>query len=77
VECFYDIVVQVAIIRPSRLSEKWFTPILSRRQGREGKACIHRWSRTFALLGVPLSGTTLRMADCRRFFRGGLRTSPL
>ena len=45
-KCFYDIVVQVAIIRPGPIVGKMVHPYLKRRQGREARryACIHRSS---------------------------------
>ena len=53
---FYDIVVQVAIIRPGPIVGQWCNPFLQRRQGREDVACPHPslepvLKRT---LGVPL-----------------------
>ena len=45
-KCFYDIVVQVAIIRPGPIVGKMVNPYLKRRQGREAVryACIRRSS---------------------------------
>ncbi len=56
-KCFYDIVVQVAIIRPGPIVGKMVHPYLNRRQGREPVESLHSslestLSRT---LGVPLS----------------------
>src|SRR5258705_9093558 len=53
---FYDIVVQVAIIRPGPIVGKMVHPYLKRRQGREAPECLHPslepvLERT---LGVPL-----------------------
>src|SRR6202021_487638 len=53
---FYDIVVQVAIIRPGPIVGKMVNPYLKRRQGREPTTCLHPLlepvlART---LGVPL-----------------------
>lgn len=55
-EKFYDLVVQVAIVRPGPIVGKMMNPYLLRRQGREEKTCIlpsleHILHRT---LGVPL-----------------------
>ena len=54
--CFYDIVVQVAIIRPGPIVGQMVNPYLKRRQGREPVNCLHPslepvLART---LGVPL-----------------------
>ena len=62
---FYDIVVQVAIIRPGPIVGKMVHPYLKRRQGREPAECLHPslepvLART---LGVPLfQEQLLRMA---------------
>lgn len=53
---FYDLVVQVAIVRPGPIVGKMMHPYLQRRQGREEPTCIHPsldnvLART---LGVPL-----------------------
>jgi len=64
-ERFYDIVVQVAIIRPGPIVGKMLNPFLRRRQGREKPECLHPslepvLART---LGVPLfQEQLLRMA---------------
>src|SRR5262249_37438421 len=54
--CFYDIVVQVAIIRPGPIVGQMLHPYLKRRQGLEEPVCLHPslepvLART---LGVPL-----------------------
>ena len=67
--CFYDIVVQVAIIRPGPIVGKMVNPYLKRRQGREAVRYAHPslepvLART---LGVPLfQEQLLRMAMMRR-----------
>src|SRR4029077_9877445 len=72
--CFYDIVVQVAIIRPGPIVGKMVHPYLKRRQGREPAECLHPslepvLSRT---LGVPLfQEQLLRMAMIASGFTGG------
>jgi error-prone DNA polymerase len=72
--CFYDIVVQVAIIRPGPIVGKMVHPYLKRRQGREPAQCLHPslepvLSRT---LGVPLfQEQLLRMAMIAAGFTGG------
>jgi error-prone DNA polymerase len=71
---FYDIVVQVAIIRPGPIVGKMVHPYLKRRQGRETPECLHPslepvLSRT---LGVPLfQEQLLRMAMIAAGFTGG------
>src|ERR1700676_2552914 len=71
---FYDIVVQVAIIRPGPIVGKMVNPFLKRRQGREAVECLHPslepvLSRT---LGVPLfQEQLLRMAMIAAGFSGG------
>jgi error-prone DNA polymerase len=71
---FYDIVVQVAIIRPGPIVGKMVHPYLSRRQGREPAETLHpllesTLSRT---LGVPLfQEQLLRMAMIAAGFTGG------
>jgi error-prone DNA polymerase len=73
-QCFYDIVVQVAIIRPGPIVGKMVHPYLKRRQGREPAECLHPslepvLSRT---LGVPLfQEQLLRMAMIAAGFTGG------
>ena len=72
--CFYDIVVQVAIIRPGPIVGKMVHPYLNRRQGREPAECLHPsleaiLSRT---LGVPLfQEQLLSMAMIAAGFTGG------
>src|ERR1700723_2004914 len=73
-EKFYDIVVQVAIIRPGPIVGKMVNPYLKRRQGREPATCLHPLlepvlART---LGVPLfQEQLLRMAMIAAGFTGG------
>ena len=47
---FYDIVVQVAIIRPGPIVGKMVHPYLERRQGKRSRrrVCILRWSRCWS-----------------------------
>jgi error-prone DNA polymerase len=72
--CFYDIVVQVAIIRPGPIVGKMVHPYLQRRQGREAPEYFHpalepALKRT---LGVPLfQEQLLRMAMVAAGFTGG------
>jgi error-prone DNA polymerase len=72
--CFYDIVVQVAIIRPGPIVGQMVNPYLKRRQGREPANCLHPsleqvLART---LGVPLfQEQLLRMAMIAAGFSGG------
>ncbi|MGH9747532.1 MAG: DNA polymerase III subunit alpha [Candidatus Acidiferrales bacterium] len=73
-KCFYDIVVQVAIIRPGPIVGQMVNPYLKRRQGREAAECLHPslepvLART---LGVPLfQEQLLRMAMIAAGFTGG------
>ena len=73
-KCFYDIVVQVAIIRPGPIVGKMVNPYLKRRQGREEVRYAHPslepvLART---LGVPLfQEQLLRMAMSVAGFTGG------
>jgi error-prone DNA polymerase len=73
-KCFYDIVVQVGIIRPGPIVGKMLHPYLKRRQGREEPQCLHPslepvLART---LGVPLfQEQLLRMAMIAAGFSGG------
>jgi error-prone DNA polymerase len=73
-KCFYDIVVQVGIIRPGPIVGKMVHPYLKRRQGREEPQCLHPslepvLART---LGVPLfQEQLLRMAMIAAGFSGG------
>ena len=72
--CFYDIVVQVAIIRPGPIVGQMLHPYLKRRQGLEEPVCLHPslepvLSRT---LGVPLFQEQLiRIAMITADFTGG------
>jgi error-prone DNA polymerase len=72
--CFYDIVVQVAIIRPGPIVGKMVNPYLKRRQKREPVDYLHPslepvLART---LGVPLfQEQLLRMAMIAAGFTGG------
>src|SRR5450755_4283787 len=71
---FYDIVVQVSIIRPGPIVGKMVHPYLNRRLGREPIDCLHPslepvLQRT---LGVPLfQEQLLRMAMIASGFTGG------
>ncbi|MDQ6759785.1 MAG: error-prone DNA polymerase [Acidobacteriota bacterium] len=71
---FYDIVVQVAIIRPGPIVGQMLNPYLRRRQGLEKPECLHPslepvLART---LGVPLfQEQLLRMAMIVAGFTGG------
>jgi error-prone DNA polymerase len=73
-KCFYDVVVQVAIIRPGPIVGKMVHPYLKRRTGREPVIYPHPslepvLSRT---LGVPLfQEQLLRMAMIAAGFSGG------
>src|SRR5205085_6044492 len=73
-KCFYDIVVQIAIIRPGPIVGQMVNPYLKRRQGREEVECLHPslepvLART---LGVPLfQEQLLRMAMIAAGFTGG------
>src|SRR5260370_23439479 len=72
--CLYDIVGEVAIIRPGPIVGKRVPPYLNRRQGREPAESLHpllesTLSRT---LGVPLfQEQLLRMAMIAAGFSGG------
>ncbi len=72
--CFYDIVVQVGIIRPGPIVGKMVHPYLKRRQGREAPDSLHPslepvLART---LGVPLfQEQLLSMAMIAAGFTGG------
>jgi error-prone DNA polymerase len=71
---FYDIVVQVAIIRPGPIVGKMLHPYLRRRQGREPAECLHPWLEPVLdrTLGVPLfQEQLLRMAMIVAGFSGG------
>jgi error-prone DNA polymerase len=73
-KCFYDIVVQVGIIRPGPIVGKMVHPYLKRRQGKEEPTCLHPalepvLART---LGVPLfQEQLLRIAMIAAGFSGG------
>jgi len=73
-KCFYDIVVEVAIIRPGPIVGQMVNPYLKRRQGREPVTYPHPslepvLART---LGVPLfQEQLLRMAMIAAGFSGG------
>src|SRR5580658_6198350 len=71
---FYDIVVQVAIIRPGPIVGKMVNPYLNRRQGREAPDCLHPSLEPVLrrTLGVPLfQEQLLRMAMLAAGFSGG------
>jgi error-prone DNA polymerase len=73
-ERFYDIVVQVGIIRPGPIVGKMVHPYLKRRQGREPAECLHpSLERVLRrTLGVPLfQEQLLRMAMIASNFSGG------
>ena len=72
--CFYDIVVQVAIIRPGPIVGKMVNPYLQRRQGREPPEYFHPSLEPFLkrTLGVPLfQEQLLRIAMVAAGFTGG------
>ena len=71
---FYDIVVQVAIIRPGPIVGKMLHPYLKRRQGLEPAECLHPSLEPVLrrTLGVPLfQEQLLRMAMIAAGFTGG------
>jgi error-prone DNA polymerase len=71
---FYDIVVQVAIIRPGPIVGNMVNPFLKRRQGREAVTYPHPSLETVLgrTLGVPLfQEQLLRMAMIAANFTGG------
>ncbi len=71
---FYDIVVQVAIIRPGPIVGKMVNPYLQRRQGREPPDCLHPSLEPVLrrTLGVPLfQEQLLKMAMICAGFTGG------
>ncbi|MCI0435760.1 MAG: error-prone DNA polymerase, partial [Gemmatimonadetes bacterium] len=73
-ERFYDIVVQVALIRPGPIIGKMVHPYLRRRQGREPAECLHPSLEPVLrrTLGVPLfQEQLLRMAMIAAGFTGG------
>jgi error-prone DNA polymerase len=71
---FYDVVVQVAIIRPGPIVGKMVHPYLNRRQGRERADCLHPSLEPVLrrTLGVPLfQEQLLKMAMIVAGFTGG------
>src|SRR5215469_7349809 len=73
-KCFYDIVVQVAIIRPGPIVGQMVNPYLKRRQGREEVDYLHPSLESVLkrTLGVPLfQEQLLRMAMLAAGFTGG------
>jgi error-prone DNA polymerase len=73
-KCFYDIVVQVAIIRPGPIVGQMVNPYLKRRQGREAVDYLHPSLKPVLerTLGVPLfQEQLLRMAMIAAGFTGG------
>lgn len=71
---FYDIVVQVAIIRPGPIVGKMLHPYLKRRQGLEKAECLHSSLESVLrrTLGVPLfQEQLLRIAMIAANFTGG------
>ena len=71
---FYDIVVQVALIRPGPIVGKMVHPYLNRRQGKEAADCLHPALEPVLrrTLGVPLfQEQLLRMAMIAAGFTGG------
>ncbi len=72
--CFYDLVVQVAIIRPGPISGNMTNPYLERRQGRQPVSYPHPSLKPVLerTLGVPLfQEQLLRMAMVAAGFSGG------
>jgi error-prone DNA polymerase len=73
-KCFYDIVVQVAIIRPGPIVGQMVNPYLKRRRGREPVDYLHPSLKPVLerTLGVPLfQEQLLRMAMIAAGFTGG------
>ncbi|HWC19626.1 MAG TPA: hypothetical protein VG498_21615, partial [Terriglobales bacterium] len=73
-KCFYDIVIQVAIIRPGPIVGKMMNPFLKRRQGLEPVRYAHPSLQPVLerTLGVPLfQEQLLRMAMVVADFTGG------
>ncbi len=73
-KCFYDLVVEVAIIRPGPIVGKMVHPYINRRQGREEVTYPHPSLRPVLerTLGVPLfQEQLLRMAMTVANFTGG------
>jgi error-prone DNA polymerase len=70
---FYDIAVQVAIIRPGPIVGKMMHPYVKRRQKKEAPECLHSWLEPVLerTLGVPLfQEQLLRMAMIVANFTG-------
>ena len=73
-ETFYDLVVQVAIIRPGPIVGKMLSAYINRRQGKEEVDYMHPWLEgvLHRTLGVPLfQEQLLRMAMIMAGFTGG------
>src|SRR5712671_6200738 len=73
-EKFYDLVVQVAIVRPGPIEGKMAHPYLARRQGKEKAVPLHPCLNEILerTLGVPLfQEQLLRMAMAAANFTGG------
>ncbi|HUO27885.1 MAG TPA: error-prone DNA polymerase, partial [Bryobacteraceae bacterium] len=73
-ERFYDIVVEVAIIRPGPIVGQMLNPYLRRRQGREKPECLHPLLEPVLkrTLGIPLfQEQLLRIAMIAANFTGG------
>jgi error-prone DNA polymerase len=73
-EKFYDLVVQVAIVRPGPIEGKMAHPYLARRQGKEKAEPLHPLLESILerTLGVPLfQEQLLRMAMAAADFTGG------
>jgi error-prone DNA polymerase len=73
-ETFYDLVVQVAIIRPGPIVGKMLSAYINRRQGKEEIDYMHPWLEgvLHRTLGVPLfQEQLLRMAMIMAGFTGG------
>jgi len=71
---FYDLVVQVGIIRPGPIVGKMVHPYIQRRQGREPAECLHPSLEPVLrrTLGVPIfQEQLLRMAMLAAGFSGG------
>lgn len=72
-KCFYDVAIQVAIIRPGPIVGDLVHPYLNRRNGREAIDCIHPDCEPILrrTLGVPLfQEQVLRMAMVMAGFTG-------
>ena len=73
-KCFYDLVIEVAIIRPGPIVGKMVNPYLNRRAGKEKPDCIHPCFKDVLdkTLGVPLfQEQILQMAMIIADFTGG------